>query len=428
MGQKDGRFGKTKGHQRPGAQREGRVLYMAKYLYRARDRQGKLETGMMTAADEDELYRRLKEKNLYLIEAEDALEGKVHHQLPALMLSEFNRELGDMLGAGVTLVRALTILSQEETRKKREREVLSQVLKLVRQGESISDAMEKQTGAFPLLMVNMYRAAETSGNLAQTSSRLAVHYEKEHHMNTRIKGATTYPKILCVMAVLVVIFIMSIILPQLSDLFDSLKELPLPTRILFGISGFIQNHFKLLLLVLLIAAVILFFLGRMPSVKRKRDEWKIKMPVVGQLLKIIYTARFARCLSSLYSAGIPIVSAMQIVKRTIGNASIEGQFDGALSLLREGRSLSEAVASIDGFMKKLSSVIRVGEESGDLGMMLDSLADSFDYESESAVARLIGYMEPLLIVIMAVIIGFIMVAVMLPIYDSYSAIGTNVYY
>lgn len=401
---------------------------MAKYLYQARDKNGKLETGTMSAADEDELYRSLKEKGLYLIDAEDALEGKVHHQLPALMLSEFNRELGDMLGAGVTLVRALTILSREETRKKKEREILSQVLKMVRQGESVSDALEKQSGAFPLLMINMYRAAETSGSLSDTARRLAVHYEKEHQLNAKVKGATTYPKILCVMAIAVVAFIMSFILPQLSELFDSLAKLPAPTRVLFGISNFIQSHVETLAIAFVIIAVIVILVSGMPAVKLKRDEWKLKMPIVGKLLSIIYTARFARCLSSLYCAGIPIVTAMQIVKKTIGNAYIESQFDRAITLLREGKNLSEAVESIKGFRAKLASVIRVGEESGDLAMMLDSLADSFDYESETAVNRLISYLEPVLIIIMAVVIGFIMVAVMLPIYDSYSAIGTNVYY
>lgn len=401
---------------------------MAKYLYRARNRRGKLETGTMTAVDEDDLYRRLKEKDKYLIDAEDAFEGKVHHQLPPLMLSEFNRELGDMLSAGVTLVRALTILSQEETRKPKERAVLSRILKLVRQGEAVSDAMEKQPGAFPPLMINMYRAAETGGSLADTAKRLAVHYEKEHHLNIRIKGATTYPKILCIMAVLVVVFIMSFVLPQLSELFDSLDVLPLPTRILFGLSAFIRNQYQMLIAAVFIAAAVLMIVFRMPAVKLKKDEWKLKLPVVGKLLSVIYTARFARCLSSLYLAGIPIVTAMQTVKKTIGNKYIESQIDGAIGLLREGKNLSEAIDSIDGFRKKLSSVIRVGEESGDLSKMLDSIADSFDYESETAVNRLISYLEPLLIVVMAVIIGFIMVAVMLPVYDSYSAIGANVYY
>lgn len=401
---------------------------MAKYLYRARDKQGKLETGTMTASDEDDLYRRLKEKEQYLIDAENADETQMHQQLPPLALSEFNRELGDMLKAGVTLVRAITILSQEETRKQKERLVITRVLKLVRQGESVSDAMEKQGGAFPALMIHMYRAAEESGNLAVTAERLSIHYEKEHQMNIRIKGATTYPKILTVMSVLVVIFIVGLILPQLSGLFDNLEILPLPTRILFAISDFLKYHFGAVVIGILILAVIIAVLLKMPVIRKKRDEWKIQIPIIGKLLRIIYTARFARCLSSLYSSGIPIVNAMQTARATVGNAYIEGQFDKAVSLLKEGKSLSEAVDSIDGFVKKLSAVIKVGEESGDLSTMLDSMADSFDYEAEMAVSRLISYLEPTLIIVMAVIIGFIMVAVMLPIYDSYSAIGTNVYY
>lgn len=402
---------------------------MAKYFYRARNRHRKIETGYLTAADEDELYHRLKENELYVIDTEEAeAEDLIRHQLPALFLSEFNRELGDMLGAGISLVRALTILAGEETRKPKERAVLLQVLKLVRQGVSVSDAMEQQTGAFPQLMIHMFRAAETGGNLAETASRLSVYYEKEHQLNLKIKGATTYPKILSVISVFVIIFIMSFILPQLSDLFDTLTTLPLPTRILFGISNFLKNQWEIVLGVFGVTGIAAVILGRMPVVKMKTDQYKLKLPVVGRLLKIIYTARFARSLSSLYCAGIPIVTAMQIVKRTVGNAYIESQFDAAIGLLRSGKNLSEAIDSVDGFMKKLSSVIRVGEESGDLGRMLTSIADSFDYQSEAAVKQLISYLEPILIVAMAVLIGFIMIAVMMPIYDSYSAIGSSAYY
>ncbi len=401
---------------------------MAKYYYEARNKKGRAVTGEMSASSEEELYQKLKEEGKYLIDARDIQESRTHHQLSPLMLSEFNRELSDMLGAGVPLVRCLTILSQEETRKKKDREILTGVLKAVRQGEALSDAMEQQKGAFPVLMIHMYRAAENGGNLGSTAMRLSLHYEKEHHLNTRIKGATTYPKILAVMSVLMVIFIMSFILPQLSDLFDTMTTLPLPTRILFGISSFIGTHGIGLFVTLIILVLLGILLSRMPAVRRKKDEWKLKLPVTGKLLSVIYTARFARSLSSLYRSGIPIVNAMQIARRTVGNTYIEGQFDEVISLLKEGHSLSEAVDHIDGFRKKLSSVIRVGEESGDMAVMLDSLADSFDYESEMATGRLISYLEPTLIICMAVIIGFIMIAVMMPIYDSYSAIGTSVYY
>ncbi len=401
---------------------------MAKFRYLARDKQGDTISGIMHAIDEDDLYRKLKEQDKFLIDTESGMEDSATRQLPLLMLSEFNRELGDMLGAGVTLVRAFTILSQEETRKPKERAVLTSVLKLIRQGEAVSDAMEQQNGAFPLLMVNMYRAAETSGKLADTAKRLAVHYEKEHQLNIKIRGATIYPKILTGLVVVVLIFIMSFILPQLTDMFDSLETLPAATRILFGISGFVGRNWKGLIPAAVVAVVILIMLGRMPAVRLWRDRMKLKFPVIGRLLMVIYTARFARNLSSLYSSGIPIITAMQISRKTIGNSYIERQFDAAIGCLRAGGSLSEALEKIKGFRKKLPSVVRVGEESGDLVQMLDAMADSFDYESEMAVNRLISYLEPVLITLMAVLIGFIMIAVMMPIYESYSTIGSSAYY
>lgn len=401
---------------------------MAKFRYLARDKQGDTVSGIMHAVDEDELYRKLKEQDKYLIDTENGMEDSAIRQLPMLMLSEFNRELGDMLGAGVTLVRAFTILSQEETRKPKERAVLTSVLKLIRQGEAVSDAMEQQNGAFPLLMVNMYRAAETSGKLADTAKRLAVHYEKEHQLNIKIRGATIYPKILTGLVFVVLVFIMTFILPQLTDMFDTLEELPAPTRILFGISGFVGRNWKGIIPVAAVAVVILIMLGKMPAVRVWRDRVKLKIPVIGRLLMVIYTARFARNLSSLYSSGIPIITAMQISRKTIGNCYIERQFDVAIGCLRAGGSLSEALEKIKGFRKKLPSVVRVGEESGDLVQMLDAMADSFDYESEMAVNRLISYLEPVLITLMAVLIGFIMIAVMMPIYESYSAIGSSAYY
>lgn len=401
---------------------------MAKFRYLARDKQGDTISGIMHAVDEDDLYRKLKEEDKFLISTESGMEDLTTRQLPLLMLSEFNRELGDMLGAGVTLVRALTILSQEETRKPKERAVLTTVLKLIRQGEAVSDALEQQNGAFPLLMVNMYRAAESSGKLADTAKRLAVHYEKEHQLNIKVRGATVYPKLLTGLVFVVLVFIMTFILPQLTEMFDSLETLPLPTRILFGISDFVGRNWKGIVPALLVAVAILIMLGKMPAVRMWRDRIKLKIPVIGQLLMVIYTARFARNLSSLYSSGIPIITAMQISRKTIGNSYIERQFDGAIACLRSGGSLSESLEKIKGFRKKLPSVVRVGEESGDLVQMLDAMADSFDYESEMAVNRMISYLEPALITLMAVLIGFIMIAVMLPIYESYSAIGSSAYY
>ena len=157
------------------------------------------------------------------------------------------------------------------------------------------------------------------------------------------------------------------------------------------------------------------------------DKMKIKLPVFGKLLMIIYTARFARTISSLYSSGIPIVQALQIGRKTIGNTYIDSQFDDAVAKVRSGGNLSDALDNIKGFTKKLTSAVRVGEETGSLDTMLNSIADSMEYESNMAVDRMVATLEPVLIVVMAIIVGFIMISVLMPIYGSYDAISNSGY-
>ena len=157
------------------------------------------------------------------------------------------------------------------------------------------------------------------------------------------------------------------------------------------------------------------------------DKLRIRLPVFGKLLKIIYTARFARTISSLYSSGIPIVQALQIGRKTIGNTYIDSQFDTAVAKVRTGGNLSDALDGIDGFTKKLTSAVKVGEETGSLDTMLNSIADSMEYESNMAIDKMVASLEPVLIVVMAIIVGFIMVSVLMPIYGSYDAISNSGY-
>ena len=160
------------------------------------------------------------------------------------------------------------------------------------------------------------------------------------------------------------------------------------------------------------------------AVKVGMDYIKIRLPVVGRLLKVIYTARFARSLSALYASGLPIVQALQIARKIVGNHYIDSQFDQVISGVRAGNTLSESLSKVDGFVKKLSSSVMIGEQTGSLGDMLGATADTLDYEAEMAVARLTTFLEPVLIVVMALVVGFIMLAVIMPIYGSYNAIET----
>ncbi len=400
---------------------------MPKYQYRAANAKGKNVRGVMYANDETDLYEKLKLDEIYLISAKEVRERQHARPLKAQEVSDFCREIGTLLGAGVSLVRALGMVAQNESIRPRERAVYSEVLRLIRQGVSFSDAMESLGGVFPPMMIHMFRASEAAGNMDMTANRMAEHYSKEHRLNTKVKSSMAYPKFLCLLIVGVVAILIGYVLPQFESLFSLMDELPLPTRILYAITEFAGRYWYAIIFGAVAGTMIIRAICNIAAVRLRLDKMKIHMPLLGKLWKVIYTARFARTLSSLYTAGIPIVTAMQIARNSIGNTYIDRQFDTALPVVRAGGNLSEAIEPIDGFITKLAFSVRVGEETGSLDVMLNSTAEALEYESEMAINKMVSYLEPALIIIMALIVGFIMIAVMMPIYASYTAIESSAY-
>lgn len=400
---------------------------MPKYKYKAKNEDGKIVRGTMEAADEKALYQFLRSDGKYLVSSTTAEDSKKSQgKIKTKVLVDFCRQLGTLLDAGVTLVRALNIIAEEEGLEPRYRSIYMDILALIRQGIPLSEAMEQQGSAFPVLLVSMIRSAEANGNIAQTAKRMAQHYEKERRLNGKVTSAMIYPMILTSLLVVVIIFILTYMVPQFDDIFKEMESLPWPTVVLLGVSDGLKKHWPVVLGVIVIAAVIIHLIMRIPAVQLGKDSLKLKMPVIGKLLRRIYTARFARTLSSLYGSGLPIVTSLQIGKSTIGNSYIESQFDAVIAKVRSGESLSAALSEIDGFIKKLASTILVGEETGSLDDMLDSTAESLDFEAEKALEKMVSLLEPLLIVIMGIVIGFVVVAVILPIYQSYSTIGQGI--
>lgn len=393
------------------------------FRYTAKDIDGRTVRGTMEAADYDALYAQLLEQGLY----PQHITGRGADRRPRTLrpqeLSDLCRQLSTLLASGVSLVRALTIISQDEGISAGLRRVYESVLSEVRKGASLSDALEAQQ-VFPTLMLGMVRAGEGSGRLDRVAERLAVHYEKAHQMNQQVRSALMYPMILAVLSVAVVI--VTFVLPQFSDLFSTMDSLPAVTLALMAFSDFMVTKWYLLLLGLAALAAALRALLRVPSIRLALDRCRLTMPVFGPLCRVICTARFARTISSLYASGLPIITALQTARDTIGNAYIASQFDAVLAQVRSGVSLSAALESVDGFQRKLCSSIAVGEETGRLDSMLDSIADSMEYDAQQASRRMMTILEPLLIVLMAFVVGFIIIAVMSPIIGSYSAIeGTG---
>ena len=396
---------------------------MPQYKYKAQTYEGEKKNGQLAAADETELQQILRGEGLFMLSASLAERKKMERPLNDKVLAEFSRQLGTLVAAGVTLVRALNIISNAESIKPREKRIYEEMLRQIRQGRALSEAMEDANGAFPPLIVYMYRSAESSGNLDHVAIKMAEHYEKGHRLNTKISTSMMYPKILAVMIVAVVLILTKFVMPQLQELFDQMPSLPLPTQILNVISNFLQEYWVLAIILILGAWVGARGLMRIRKVRIWWHKCKLHMPLVGILWKTIYTSRFAGTLSSLYSAGVPIVSALQIARKTIGNDYIDVQFDDVIPFVRAGNNLSDGLDMIDGFMKKLPDSIRVGEETGSLDSMLTSTSNAMEYGADVAITKMVGYVEPMMLIIMGAIVAFVMIAVFSALYGSYDAIA-----
>lgn len=399
---------------------------MNTYRFVARNEQGKRITGSLSANDEMDLQSRLKNDNLYLETANEVVRKSLAKKIRADRVADFARNIGKLIGAGVSLVRALRIICDDETLRQKERNIYADILKQVRTGLSLSESMQMQGAAFPPMMINMFRSAEASGTLEATANQMAEYFSKEYKLTKKIKSSMTYPKILGVLMVIVVAILMGYVVPQFQDLFDSMGELPGTTKVLLGISNFVANKWYLLILFAVVGFIILKLLFSVPSVKLAKDKIKIKLPKIGKLMKIIYTARFSRTLASLYNAGLPIISCLMIARDTIDNRYIESQFDVVIKDVQAGQNLSEALTKIDGFVKKLISSVVVGEETGTLDDMLNSAADQLEYDSEMAIQSMVSMLEPCIIVFLAGVVGFIIISVIQPIYGSYDAIANSV--
>ena len=382
----------------------------------------------MNASDETALNLSLRDEGKFLTQSSEVRGKQFNGKLKTMIVADFCRQLGTLLGAGVSLVRALNIITGDENLRPKTRAVYNEILRLIKQGVALSDAMEQQAPAFPELLINMMRSAESSGNLDGTARRMAEHYEKEHKVNAKVKSAMIYPIILLVMMVVIVIFVVGYILPQFSDMFKTMGELPWMTQMVIGASDAVTNYWYLLIIGVMLIAMALRMILKIPKVRSGFDKFKIKMPVIGKLLRTIYTARFARTLSSLYGSGVPIMSSILTAARTVGNKYIENQFGESVQLLQQGGTLADAVRRIDGFENKLGSSIYIGEETGNLDEMLDVTADSYDYASEQAINKLVTLLEPCMLIIMGFLVGFIMLAILVPIFGSYDAIAQSSQY
>lgn len=399
---------------------------MAVYKYIAKDLNSKTLRGKTEVNNRAELVTFLRSQDLYLISCKEVIEEENTKKLSLPELSAFSREIGTMMESGISLIRTMSIMAQGNDVKPKTKEIYKDIYVKLQQGLTLSSAMQAQGRAFPELMVNMYRAGETSGQMGKTALIMANQYEKDFKLQNTVKTAMMYPMILLVVSIFVILIIFGFVLPEFFDTFESMNaELPGITLAMMGLSKSLQNYWYIYLLAVLIMILIVTSLLRVEKVKYWVDRFKLKgIKKIGNLLSIIYTARFARTLCSLYSSGMTIINSLMIIRKTLNNTYIEKQFDQVIKDVRNGTTLSNSINQIDGFQMKLSNSIYVGEESGKLEEMLADLADDYDYQAEQATQKMIALLEPLLIVVLGVVILIVLLSVFMPIYQMYSSAGS----
>ncbi|MBP2027362.1 type IV pilus assembly protein PilC [Acetoanaerobium pronyense] len=401
------------------------------YKYKGLDSSGRVIEGIFHANSKEEVIKLIRDKGQSPIkieknEAKSKDLGEYSFFKPRVKIKDisvFCKQLYTMLNAGMPLTNCLDVLAaqtENKTLKNSVKEMSSQV----QTGAILSEAMKNQKRIFPNLLVTMVEAGEMTGNLDNVLARMSEHYEKENKINSKIKGAMVYPAILSFAAVGVVIFLLTFIMPTFVGMFTSSGvELPLPTRILMSISDALSTYWYIFTLIFIGIAFLVSRLVRTKDGKRFFDKVVYRLPVVGQSMVKISTSRYTRTLSTLLGSGIPIVDAMEASASVTGNMMVIDGMENVIDEVKKGINISYLLQKMNYFPPMMISMIGIGEESGALEDMLGKTADYYDEELESSIQKMLSMLEPLLILFMGVIIGFIVIAMMMPMFDMTQTIG-----
>ncbi len=338
-------------------------------------------------------------------------------------LAVFCRQFQVMLNAGVPIVNSLDILKLQ-TEKKKFKEIIEDLYEQVQKGSTFSEALLNHKNVFPEIMINMVEAGEVSGNLDIIMERLSVHFEKEFKIENKVKGAMIYPIILVVAVVAVVSFLLVFVMPTFLGMFEgSGVELPFLTQVLLSISKFLRTRWYIVLGI--IASIVLIYkrLMQEKNLRIKRDKFKLKLPIIKNVQIKVASSRFTRTLSTLMSSGVELMKSIEIVSRVTGNEYIATTLIEIKEDLRKGGTLSEPLKRRGIFPPMIPAMVNIGEESGAIDEVLDKTANFYDEEVDVAINKMTTILEPLMIVIMAVIVGFVVIAMILPMFDMLKTIN-----
>ena len=424
---------------------------MPQFSYKARKRSGELVEGVLEVPDRSAALAQIQRSGLFPLAVTDAKAGAApvtkgaakgasfSSLLPQSMraqmgqkrkpklqeLATFTTQLANLLQSGMPLTVALNSMTHLET-KGIPADVSRELKQEVTEGRGLSDAMARQPRIFSELYINMVKAGEQSGSLVPVLRRMAQHFQQFAEVQAKFKSAMIYPVMVICVGLLIVAFFMFFMMPRFTEIFMGFNiQLPLPTRALMGASRWFLDYWWLLGLVLLALLILFKRFQTSPAGARKLDEWRMKIPVFGKIVKLNLFGQFARTLGTLLQNGVPVLTALKITEQVMSNSLIREAIAKTREAVTDGKTLAQPLAHSKLFPQLMVDLVRIGEETGDVPGSLNNLADTYEGELQLALRVMMNLIEPVLIILMAVIVGFLLLSILLPMFNLISHISAS---
>jgi len=400
---------------------------MPAYAWKGKNRMGEVQEGVLVSDSRDAAAITLKRNGIEVMNIRIMTSDgkKSFGKVPSKALAIFTRQFSVMIDAGLPLVQCLEILGAQQDHKGFQR-IIEAVRDDVEKGSTLQAALSKHPKAFNDLYVNMVGAGESGGILDVILQRLSGYIEKAVKLTAKVKGAMTYPVAVITIAIAVVVIIMLKVIPVFSAMYDGLgSKLPFPTQICIMISNALINYSWVIIIAIVLIVVGLRQYYKTPTGHLQIDSLLLKIPIIGDVLRKVAVARFCRTLGTLISSGVPILEGMDITARTAGNMVIQNAILKSKDAVEQGRNIATPLAETKVFPPMVVQMVGVGEATGALDAMLSKVADFYEDEVDNAVANLTSLMEPVMIALLGGIIGFIVVAMYMPIFNLANVFGKD---
>ena len=402
---------------------------MPVYEYTALDGAGKNVKGIIDADSEVAARHKLRGSGVFPVQVKKTSSKPKDVPSSSIPVSNFfkrvkqgelsatTRQLSILLGAGVTLVASLDALIYQASNPILKK-ILAQTKESVNEGRSLAFSLSQHPKVFSQIYINMVRAGEASGSLDLVLDRLAEFSEKQEALRGRFRAAMAYPVFMFFIGSVILFFLITFIVPNITKIFSDMHQsLPLPTLALIEISSFLKSFWWLVFLTLIACIILIRRLIKIPRGTQIWDEIKLRIPIVGSINMKMAVARFGRTLGSLLRSGVPLLSALQIVRNIVNNTLIAEVIDNAMEDIEAGASIATPLAQSRWFPPIAIQMISVGEQSGELESMLDKIADVYERETEAKIMAMTSMLEPVMILVMGVVVGFIVISILLPIFE-----------